>query len=140
MFLVMFTGRKSFIQGVLLWTLKYTLQVMDVLSLTDPPPHTHTIILLNQRSAIPPFLIHTCDKPYTYATYQKSFIEILSYSVVKRALCVGLWEGICWADQFEGTCETAHWTQKPFHCHCGESFTLKRDLKRHTERLHAETY
>jgi hypothetical protein len=55
--------------------------------------------------------------------------------VVKRALCFGLWEGIHWADQFEGTCETAHWTQT-FRCHCGESVTLKRDLKRHTENLH----
>jgi hypothetical protein len=46
-------------------------------------------------------------------------------------------KGIHWADQFEGTCETAQWTQKPVHCHCGESFTVKCDLKRHTERLHA---
>jgi len=29
-----------------------------------------------------------------------------------------------------------HSGEKPFHCHCGESFTLKRDLKQHTERLH----
>jgi hypothetical protein len=51
--------------------------------------------------------------------------DILWYSVVKRALCVGLWEGIHWADQFEGTCETAQWTQKPVHCHCGESLTFE---------------
>jgi uncharacterized Zn-finger protein len=29
-----------------------------------------------------------------------------------------------------------HTGEKPFHCHCGESFALKRDLKRHTKRLH----
>jgi len=26
--------------------------------------------------------------------------------------------------------------EKPFHCHCGDIFTFKHDLKRHTERLH----
>ena len=57
--------------------------------------------------------------------------------VWSNLLCVfGLWEGIQWADQFEETCETAHCTEKHFHCHCGESFVLKRDVKRHTERLH----
>ena len=35
--------------------------------------------------------------------------DILSYSVLKRALCVGLWEGIHRADLFEETCDTAHW-------------------------------
>lgn len=62
--------------------------------------------------------------------------DVLGHRVVKMALCVGLWEGIYWADKFEETRETAHCTQKPFHYHYGESFTLKRDTKRHTERLH----
>jgi len=53
--------------------------------------------------------------------------DILRYSVVNRALCVGLWEGIEWADQFEET-QTAHCTQKPFHFQCGDSCSLKRDL------------
>jgi hypothetical protein len=53
-----------------------------------------------------------------------------------KVLCVfGLWEGIHWADQFEEKVETAHWWEI-FHCHCGEIFTAKRDLKRHTKRLH----
>jgi hypothetical protein len=30
-----------------------------------------------------------------------------------------------------------HSGEKSFCCHCGECFTLKHDLKRHTERLHA---
>ena len=29
-----------------------------------------------------------------------------------------------------------HSGEKYFHCHCGKSFALIRDLKRHTERLH----
>jgi hypothetical protein len=37
--------------------------------------------------------------------------DILWYSVVKRALCVGLWEGIHLADQFEETRETAQWCE-----------------------------
>ena len=35
--------------------------------------------------------------------------DMIWYSVVKRALCVGLWEGIHWADQFAETRETAQW-------------------------------
>jgi uncharacterized Zn-finger protein len=30
-----------------------------------------------------------------------------------------------------------HSGEKLFHCHCGDSFALKHDLKRLTERLHA---
>jgi uncharacterized Zn-finger protein len=35
--------------------------------------------------------------------------DILWYILVNRASCVGLCKGIHWADQFEVTCETAHW-------------------------------
>jgi hypothetical protein len=37
--------------------------------------------------------------------------DTLWYILVKRALCVGLWEGIHWADQFEERCETAQWSE-----------------------------
>ena len=35
---------------------------------------------------------------------------------------------------------TLHTGVKLSQCHCGESFTLKRDLKTHTERLHEVKY
>ena len=60
-----------------------------------------------------------------------SLCDILWYSVVKRALCVGLWECIHWADQFEETRETTHWW---------ESFPLSLLWAFHSETWSEKTY
>jgi len=63
-----------------------------------------------------PHRVSVCNKCEKYVQYVKSLSltestlsDILWYSVVKRVLCVGLWEGIHWLDQFEETHKIAHW-------------------------------